>query len=94
MKFKKKTSYVLAFVIILICIFISDDIQQRRFYNLNCGYECMEQGNYIEAITFFNEYLDVKSEIYWYLIEKVNGHDSSREGVSAEINECIRKSRN
>ncbi len=38
----------------------------------------MEQRQYEEAIVAFKEYLNVDSDIYWYLIEYSNNENYSR----------------
>ena len=51
--------------------FSADIWQQKRFATLQHGYSCMEQRQYDEAIVDFEEYLDIDSVIYWYLIEHI-----------------------
>lgn len=83
----------------LISIFTADDWQQKRFAILQYGYCSMEQRQYEEAIVAFKEYLNVDSDIYWYLIEYSNNENYSRKKVKECLEKCmllqknIRKSR-
>lgn len=73
---------------LMVGIFFADDWQQRRFATLRHGYYCMEQCQYEEAITSFEQYLNVESVIYWYLMELVNDESYSRKNVSYCLEEC------
>lgn len=77
----KKIIIIAVISVVILSIFFADDWQQRRFAILNYGYECMELHHYEEAVTAFQEYLDVDSEIYWKMIELFNDKSSSRENV-------------
>lgn len=85
--------------VMLISIFVADDWQQKRFAILQYGYCSMEQRQYEEAIVAFKEYLNVDSDIYWYLIEYSNNENYSRKKVKECLEKCmllqknIRKSR-
>lgn len=84
---KKKVMIGVMFCMMLVGIFFADDWQQRRFATLRHGYSCMDQCQYEEATSAFEEYLNVDSDIYWYLLELVNDESCSRENV----NDCLKK---
>lgn len=90
-KMSKKKRFVLTivFVAILLLVFITDDIQQRRFATLEKCYELMDSGKYEEAIVGFEEYLSVDSDLYWKLIKKVNGYEYSREKAEQMVEACL-----
>ena len=75
-------------VVVLLLIFIADDIQQRRFGTLETGYELMQKEEYEAALSKFNTYLSVQSDIYWTMIEKVNGIEYSRKAVEGAVEVC------
>lgn len=56
-----KTKIVIGTVLctMLICVFVADDWQQKRFATLRHGYYSMEQEQYEEAVGDFEEYLHV-----------------------------------
>lgn len=68
--------------------FFADDWEQRRFAALRYGYYSMGQRQYEEAIDLFEQYLNVESDIYWYLMELVNGESYSCKNVSDCLEEC------
>lgn len=72
----------------MVGIFFADDWQQRRFAALRYGYYSMGQRQYEEAIDLFEQYLNVESDIYWYLMELVNGESYSCKNVSDCLAEC------
>ena len=49
----------------------------------------MEQRQYEEAIVAFKEYLNVDSDIYWYLIEYSNNENYSRKKVKESLEKCM-----
>ena len=49
----------------------------------------MEQRQYKEAIIAFKEYLNVDSDIYWYLIEYSNNENYSRKKVKECLEKCM-----
>lgn len=73
---------------LMVGIFFADDWQQRRFAALRYGYYSMGQRQYEEAIDLFEQYLNVESDIYWYLMELVNGESYSCKNVSDCLAEC------
>lgn len=73
---------------LIVGIFFADNWQQRRFAALRYGYYSMRQRQYEEAIDLFEQYLNVESDIYWYLIELVNDESYFRENVSDCLEEC------
>ena len=75
---KAKAIIGVVLCVMLISIFAADDWQQKRFAILQYGYCSMEQRQYEEAIVAFKEYLNVDSDIYWYLIEYSNNENYSR----------------
>lgn len=77
------------FVSLLICLFISDDWQQRRMATLRSGYHHMMKKEYDKAVIEFQEYLDVDSQVYWMLMETINNEFYSRDGVNEAISICI-----
>lgn len=88
---KKKIIIGLIFCAMLLGIFMADDWQQRRFATLRYGYQCMEQCQYEDAVTAFEKYLDVNSDIYWHLLEAVNRDERYyRENVNDSLEECLR----
>ena len=48
----------------------------------------MGQRQYEEAIDLFEQYLNVESDIYWYLMELVNGESYSCKNASDCLEEC------
>ena len=56
---------------------------------LQYGYCSMEQRQYEEAIVAFKEYLNVDSDIYWYLIEYSNNENYSRKKVKECLEKCM-----
>lgn len=75
---KAKAIIGVVLCVMLISIFAADNWQQKRFAILQYGYCSMEQRQYKEAIVAFKEYLNVDSDIYWYLIEYSNNENYSR----------------
>lgn len=88
---RKRIAVGIGFVAVLLFVFITDDIQQRRFATLEKGYELMESGKYEEAIVEFNEYLSIDSDLYWKLIEKANSYEYSRQGVKEAAEACLKE---
>lgn len=90
-KMSKKKCFMVAivFVAILLLVFMTDDMQQKRFAMLENSYELMESGKYNEAIVGFDEYLSVDSDLYWKLIEKANNYEYSRQGVKEATEACL-----
>ena len=86
---KKKVLIIGLFCIIMTGLFIADNSQQERFATLRYGYSCMNQGQYGEAIPAFENYLNVDSDIYWYLIELINDKSYSRENVIECLEKCL-----
>ena len=86
---KKKVIIVTVLCMVLLCIFSADIWQHKRFATLQHGYSCMEQRQYDEAIVDFEEYLDIDSVIYWYLIEHINDKSYSRKNVTACLKKCM-----
>lgn len=78
-------------VFVLIGIFVADDWQQRRFATVRSGYEYMKAEQYNEAITAFEDYLDVNSRAYWFVVDFINNENYSRQGVLSAIQECKNK---
>lgn len=88
---KKKIIIGLIFCAMLLGMFMADDWQQRRFATLRYGYQCMEQCQYEEAVTAFEKYLHVNSDMYWHLLEAVNRDERYyRENVNDSLEECLR----
>lgn len=75
-KYKKKNMIIIVVLMVLTVIFVSDNVQQKRFEQLRIGYEKMEKGNYEQAIQSFDEYLLGKTKIYWKLMDLCSGEDS------------------
>lgn len=73
---------------LMVGIFFADDWQQRRFAALRYRYYYMGQRQYEEAIDLFEQYLNVESDIYWNLMELVNGESYSCKNVSNCLEEC------
>lgn len=86
---KKRIVVVIVFLVVLHWIFITDDRQQWRFATLENSYELMESGKYEEAVEGFEEYLSVDSELYWKLMERVNGYEYSKKYVEQMIETCL-----
>ena len=59
--------------------------------NLKPGYEYMKAEQYNEAITAFEDYLDVNSRAYWFVVDFINNENYSRQGVLSAIQECKNK---
>ena len=78
-------------VFVLIGIFVADDWQQRRFATVRSGYEYMKAEQYNEAITAFEDYLDVNSIAYRFVVDFINNENYSRQGVLSAIQECKNK---
>ena len=89
----KEKRGVMGFIIVfvLISIFVADDWQQKRFAIARSGYEYMKVEQYNEAITTFEDYLDVNSRVYWFIVEFINNENYSRQGVISAIQECNNK---
>lgn len=79
------------FIITLFSVFYADNIQQKRFNSVRQAYENVRNQEYSEAVEKFNNYLNVDSNIYWYLIEHANDYSYSRQAVINAKNECIQK---
>lgn len=86
---KAKAIIGVVLCVMLISIFVVDDWQQKRFAILQYGYCSMEQRQYEEAIVAFKEYLNVDSDIYWYLIEYSNNENYSRKKVKECLEKCM-----
>ena len=86
---KAKAIIGVVLCVMLISIFVVDDWQQKRFEILLYGYCSMEQRQYEEAIVAFKEYLNVDSDIYWYLIEYSNNENYSRKKVKECLEKCM-----
>ena len=87
-----KTKIVIGAVLctMLICVFVADDWQQKRFATLRHGYYSMEQEQYEEAVEDFEEYLNVDSPVYWFLMKHLNKDANySRDKVSICLEECM-----
>lgn len=89
---KKKLIVVgMILLVMLIGVFFADDWQQRRVATLKYGYNCMEQCRYEETIVAFEEYLNMDSDIYWYLLELINDESYSRKNVYDCLEKCTEK---
>ena len=86
---KAKAIIGVVLCVMLISIFVVDDCQQKRFAILQYGYCSMEQRQYEEAIVAFKEYLNVDSDIYWYLIEYSNNENYYRKKVKECLEKCM-----
>lgn len=86
---KAKAIIGVVLCVMLISIIVVDDWQQKRFAILQYGYCSMEQRQYEEAIVAFKEYLNVDSDIYWYLIEYSNNENYSRKKVKECLEKCM-----
>lgn len=75
--------------VLFIGVFLADDWQQQRLATLRYGYNCMDQCKYKEATVVFEEYLNVDSDIYWYLLELVNDKTCSRKTVNVRLEKCM-----
>ena len=65
------------FVCAVCMICVMDSYQQREFESVRLGYVAMENGDYVNSAEKFNDYLvSHKTELYWSLVEKVNGTES------------------
>lgn len=93
-KERKKVIIFFVFIIILFSVFYADNIQQKRFDSLRQAYENVRNEEYSEAAEKFENYLNVDSKIYWYLIDHVNDYSYSRQAVIDARNECIQKMEN
>ena len=91
----KKKWVVMGIIIVFVLsgIFVADGWQQRRFAPVNNGYEYMKTEQYSEAVTAFEDYLDVNISAYWLLVECVNDESYSRQGVSYALQECKNRQR-
>ena len=86
---RKKIVSGVILCVLLIGVFAADDWHQKRFATLRHGYFTMEQHQYEEATEDFEEYLDVDSKLYWYLLEHINNDESySREKVRDCLEQC------
>lgn len=86
---KRKLIIGVFLCVLLIGVFLADDWQQQRFATLRYGYNCMDQCKYKEATVVFEEYLNVDSDIYWYLLELVNDESCSRKTVNDCLEKCM-----
>ena len=85
---KNQIMKISGFIVIMIAVFLGDNIQQERFNDLRKAYESMQNGEHQEAIQEFETYLSVDSKIYWELIEMTNDYTYTYEGVSEAIVQC------
>ena len=81
--------WLLAIIVILVIIMITDSYNQKSFYICNEGYRLMEEGNLNEAYVFFDKYLNMHSKLYFKIYEIVNGSADSYgyESVSGILRE-------
>lgn len=86
---KKICIIIVPFVRGLAIIMDADNIQQNRFQCLRQGYEDMKNEQYSNAIIKFEKYLEVDSNLYWYLLELFNDDSYSRQEVMAAKELCL-----
>ena len=81
---KKKICIMIVFFVLGVALLLqADNAQQNRFKCLRQGYENMQNEQYSDATEKFEKYLEVDSNLYWYLLELFNDDSYSRQEVMA-----------
>lgn len=87
---KKKVCIMIVSFVLGVALFLQvDNVQQNRFQCLRQGYEDMQNEQYSDAIEKFEKYLEVDSNLYWYLLELFNDDSYNRQEVIAAKELCL-----
>lgn len=94
MKKHKVLLFIVVVIVMSVPMCIADSIHQDEYEEIRQGYSLMEQGEYQAAEVKFSNALTVhKSELYWALVERINGVDSylTKDNINNALIECLRQ---